>query len=404
MIKKTFLISSLFLALSSFIYSFDYGASITSYTKVETPSLLAAEKDEFKTFALKQEEILTGWLRHDFSPTMYLAAEADVRFRTTNPNLDNTDNLVNVFIPDLKLFRFFKKFALSADASASADCITLNAGRIFYSDITGTVLNQPADGFNLSYSASRVKARLYANYTGLLNAQNVTILNKKTSSYLLDPKKPWYFAAPYTNAGFAIEFPYLFANQTLSAEFLASFGSGGIESGTTGYNRLWGSLGLNGFLLKNLCYVFTTTFGSELEDGISNLTKLSVTYLPNFKNMAVSIFGHYASGQQLGLKPFKGFTKATAVAAPGEPEYSGITKAGASISIKPLKSIFTALNTSAVFSCPKDEFEYKGFEAGLTGVFQVFSDLNINGNFTQFFAKESNNSKATFTLAASLAF
>ena len=106
----------------------------------------------------------------------------------------------------------------------------------------------------------------------------------------------------------------------------------------------------------------------------------------------------------MGLKPFKGFTKSTAVAAPGDPEYSGITKTGASISIKPIKSIFTSLNASAVFSCPKDEFEYKGFEAGLTGIFQVFSDLNINGNFTQFVAKENNESKATFTLAAILAF
>lgn len=398
MIKKRILIPALLLSAASFLYSFDFGGSLGSYTKLETPSATAADKDEFKTFAIKQEEILTGWFRHDFDPTMYLAAEFDVRFRTTNPNLDNSDNLENVFIPDVKLLRLFKKFG------SVSNTVVLNAGRLNYSDITGTVLTQPADGFNLSLSARRVKAKLYANYTGLLNAQNVTILNKNDSTYKLDTKKSWYFAAPYTNAGCSFEFPYLFANQTLSAEFLASFGTPGIESGTDGYNRLWGTLGLNGFLLKNLCYVFTTTFGSELEDGVSNLTKLSFTYLPKFKNMAVSVFGHYASGEQMGLKPFKGFTKATAVAAPGDPEYSGITKTGASISIKPIKSIFTSLNASAVFSCPKDEFEYKGFEAGLTGIFQVFSDLNINGNFTQFVAKENNESKATFTLAASLAF
>ena len=396
MIKKRILFSALLICVSASIHAFDFGGSLGTYTKLGTPAVPG--DDEFKNYSLKQEEILTGWFRHDFDSSMFIASEVDVRFRTTASNLEKTDDIENVVIPDVKLLRISKKIG------SASNTILVNAGRFYFADISGTIFSQPSDGLNVLLSSRRVNAKVYANYTGLLNAQNVTILNKKDSSYALDTKKGWYFAAPYTNAGLSVDFPYLFANQTLSAEFLASFGTPGIEDGTSGYNRLWGTLGLNGFILKNLCYVFTTTFGTELEDGVSNLTKLSFTYLPKFKSMTVSVFGHYASGEQFGLKPFKGFTKSTVCSSAVEPEYSGIVKTGANISIKPVKSILAGLNGSAVFSCPKDDFEYKGFEAGISGNFQIFSDLNINGSFTQFAAKEKNDSKATFTLSATLAF
>lgn len=394
--KKRILLSAIFICAALSLNAFDFGGSFGTYTKFGTPANNG--DDQFKNYSLKQEEILSGWFRHDFNSSTFIASELDIRLRTTNPNLENTDKLDNVLIPDLKLLRLFKKF------ESRSGTVILNAGRLYFSDISGTVFSQPADGLNISFASRRINAKVYGNYTGLLNAQNVTILNKAGSSYLLDTKKPWYFAAPYTNAGLEIDFPYLFANQTLSAEFLASFGSGGIESGTEGYNRLWASLGLNGFILKNLCYVFTTTLGSELEDGISNLTKLSFTYLPRFKSMTLSLSGQYASGEQIGLKAFKGFTSMPAVAAQGDPEWSGLLKTGMSASIKPLNSILAGASANAVFSCPKDEFEYKGLEAGLTGNFQIFSDLNINCILTQFFAKEKGQSKANFTLCTTLSF
>lgn len=395
--KKLTLLFTLYLIFAlSFITALDFGGSLESYTKLGTPA--SSADDEFESFSLKQEEILTGWLRHNFDSTMFIASEFDVRFRTTNGNLKNTDDLENIVVPDLKLLRFFKKFG------SPSQSIIINVGRLNFTDLTGTVFSQPADGINLSFANRRFYSKVYAGYTGLLNAQNVTILNDTDSDYSIDTEKPWYFAAPYTNVGAQLEFPYLFANQTLSAELLASFGTPGIESGTEDYNRLWVTLGLNGFLLKNLCYVFTTTIGTEFEDGVSNLTKVSFTYLPGFKNMAASIFGNYASGEQFGLKAFKGFTSMTAVAAQFEPEYSELVKAGASVSIKPIQSIFTSLNGAAVFSCPEEDFEYSGFEANLTGVFQIFSDLNINASVTQFFGKEDDMSKATFILSATLAF
>ncbi len=395
--KKLFLIiSSVFTVLTS-LHALDFGGSIGNYTKIGSP--IAPGNDEFKNFSLKQEEILTVWLRQNINPTTFIALEADARFRSTRRELGKSDtNDTDVIIPDLKVLRLTKRIPLKQNT------MMFNIGRFYFSDLTATVLSQPADGLNLSLDLKSFYAKVYANYTGLLNAQNVTILNKADSKYLLDPKKSWQCAASYANFGAQFELPYIFANQTISAEFLASLGFDGIEKGSADYNRMWGTLGLNGFLHKNLCYVLTTTFGSQLNSDLSNLTKLSFMLLPGYKSMVISLSGIYASGDQNGLKPFKGFTSQTAVNSIDEPEYSGLVKGGLSLSIKPVKQILLAASGNAVFSYPDSEIKYKGTEAGVNANLQVLSDLNINAGISQFFAKEANESKGTFTLTAALSF
>ena len=394
-LKKWILIGSLTLA-GTLSFSADFGGFLESYSKLGSPAF--AVDDEFETFSLTQEEHLKFWFRHSFDKALYIAAETDVYLSTKSTDLSNSDALDNIIIPNLTLLKFSKRLDLN-EAS-----LTVNAGRFGFSDLTVLVLSQSADGLSLSFDKSRVGIKVYGNYTGLLNAQTVTILNDYDSEYMIDDDKSWYFAAPYANAGIQIEFPYLFANQTLSAEFLSSFGVDGPESGTSDYNRWWGTLALNGFLHRYLCYVFTTTLESEFDSDISNLTSLTFTCLPNFKSMALSLFGIYASGDHFGLKPFKGFTSMTAANSYFEPEYSGLLKSGLSVSIKPVPTIYIKATSSVLFSCPEDDFSYTGLEAGLNGVFQIISDFNITAGITQFFGDSDLDSKGTAVLSARLAF
>lgn len=394
--KLLLIISGIFTSLIS-LHALDFGGSLGTYTKLGSP--IAAGNDEFKNFSLKQEEILTLWLRQNINPTTFIAFEADARFRSTRRELGKSDSADNdVIIPDLKVLRLTKRIDLKQNT------MLFNVGRFFFSDLTGTVLSQPADGLSISLDLRRFYAKAYANYTGLLNAQNVTILNKAGSEYNLDSKKSWQCAASYANFGAQFELPYFIANQTISTEFLASIGFDGIEKGSADYNRIWGTLGLNGFLHKNLCYVLTTTFGSQLDSDLSNLTKLSFMLLPGYKSMVISLSGLYASGDQNGLKPFRGFTSQTAVNSIDEPEYTSLVKGGLSLSIKPVKQLLLAASGNAVFDYPDSEIKYKGTEAGLNANIQLFSDFNINAGISQFFAKEEKASKGTFTLTATLAF
>lgn len=385
-------------ALSSFAYALDFGGSLGTYSKLGTPSY--PKDGEFKNFSLKQDEILTGWFRHNINSTTFIASEAEAKYRFYSTDLETSDAAETVLIYDLKTLRFFKKI------NAETGTVALNAGRFNFTDLSGLILSQTSDGALITADFSSIFLKAYANYTGLLNAQNVTILNKQSSDYKLDTKKGYYFAPAYTNLALNVEFPYLFANQTVSAEFLASIATPGVKNGSDNYNRMYGTLGLNGYLLRHLCYALTSTVGSELSDGdgISNLTKLNFTILPDVKDIAISLNGIYASGEQMGLKSFKGFTSMTAVNSYSEPEYTSLIKAGLNASIKPTEKLLLGAYGNAIFSWPESDIEYYGTEAGLNIGLQIFSDLGINATVSQFFPKNSEDKKAIFTLSTNLAF
>ena len=403
---KRFLLAA-FAALSTFAYAADFGGSLGTYTKMGTPAY--PQDGEFKNFSLKQDEILSIWFRHNIDPSTFIAAEAEAKYRYNTSDLEDSDAAEKVILYDLKTLRFFKKIETEKAP------VIINLGRFSFTDLSGIILSQIADGAFVTADFSKVFLKASANYTGLLNAQSVTILNKEDSKYKLDTKKGYYFAPAYTNLALSVEFPYLFANQTLSAECLASLGVPGIKKGSDSYNRLYGTLGLNGFLMRHLCYTLTSTIGSELSDGdgISNLTKLNFTILPGVKDMSIALNGVYASGDQMGLKPFKGFTSCTAVNSYSEPEYTGLIKGGLNFSIKPYETVLFGAYGSAVFTngkpsqqsaWPTGDLEYYGTEAGLNIAVQIFSDLSINASLSQFVPKDKEEKKAVFTLGTNLAF
>ena len=386
-------------ALASSLFAFDFGGSLGNYTKLGTPS--NPSDSQFESFSLKQEGIFSLWLRQNFSSSSFLAAEGDVSLRYTNQEMKNSDGERLIVIPDLKTLRFFKKF------DSQLGPLSLNLGRFYFTDLTGIIISQATDGFTFSLDSRHLYLKTFAHYTGLLNAQNTTIINKSKNlaDYKIDFDKPYFFAPSFANAGLQLSLPYLFANQTLSAEFIASFGFDGIEKGSDGYNRYYASLGLNGFFMKNACYILTSTLATDNDfKDLSNLSKAIISFFPGFMNSILNLNFIYASGNQGSLKPFTGFTSMTACNSLFEPEYACLMKPGLSLSLKPLQNLLVTANTDIILAFAESSPEYAGTETGLNAAFQIFSDLNINAGFTEFFAKESENSKATIILSASLAF
>lgn len=385
--------------LTGSLFAFDFGGSLENYTKLGSPAYPG--DDQFESFSLKQEGILSLWLRENLSSSSYFAAEGDVRLRYTNQEMKNSDGERLIVIPDLKTLRYFKKF------DTAAGLLSLNLGRFFFNDITGLIISQNTDGFTFSLDSRNLYLKTFAHYTGLLNAQNVTIINRgeKSGEYEADFDKPYLFAPSFANAGLQLTFPYLFANQTLTTEFIASFGFDGLEKGSSDYNRYYASLGLNGFFMKNACYVLTSTLASDNDfKDLSNLSKAVITLFPGFLNSTVNLNLIYASGNQGSLKPFTGFTSMTACSSHIEPEYSSLLKPGLSLSLKPLQTLLVTAHGDIIFDFAESSPEYSGTEAGLAASFQIFSDLNINAAFTEYIAKESDKSKATIIIGAGLAF
>ena len=395
--KHIITIGTSLILLASQAFSVDFGGSLNNNTKFSTPTL--PEDSFFDDFSLKQQDSLNAWLRIPFnnSGTHYLVAQVSGMWQYDIPSLDENDG-DSTWIFDLDLLKYSNFIPLSSGS------LQINAGRFFVSDTTSIIFSQVADGLNLSYSGNVFDISVYGAYTGLLNAQNVTILNASDSEYSFDSDKVYDFAAPYIVSSLTLELPYLFANQSLVLEGYGFFGVSGPNDGTSGYKRAYGTVSLNGPLAASVFYTLSTTIGSEDFDGISNLSKLALNYYPNFYSASIGLEGIYASGENGPFDYFKGFSSQTALASFSEPQYSGLIKTGLNASIKPIQTLFLGLGANIAMLDAEDSFEYYGFEWNLSSKFQVLSDLQLSLLANQFIGDKSEENKASLTFKASISF
>lgn len=380
---------------------------------LETGGLLAndstfANKEKDGKPKLLQKNNVNLWLRAPFNEdgSTYLAAEG--QFRTeydTDSDIEESSKKLTL-AGDVTLFKFVLKNELD-----SGD-IQFSAGRFYNADLSGLIYAQNGDGIKLDANISRFGLSLYGAYTGLLNAKNVTIIEKKEDNApaLTDKKKKLYVLAnKYAVGGITFSLNNIVANQTISVE-----GFGGFSLESTKYNRFYGTLALNGPIVAPIFYEVSSTMGfssydkGDMEKG--NLTKGSISVYPDFNSMSLSLTGSYASGgKKGGIREFKGFTSQTAVNWLNDAEYSGLIKGGVMASIKPLGNILLNASGDLVFKYndTDEKFEQAGFQysAGLNC--QALSDVSFGASITQFIGKDDTYNvynKTQIKLTASIAF
>lgn len=324
-----------------------------------------------------QKDTVSAWIRTPFDNdgNTYFVAEALYQYE----NDFATETKTNVIDVDLCKFGWSKV--------SGSNKMSLAAGRFSSFDLSGIVFNQTADGILFRVEMPRFTAAAYAGYTGLLNAQMVTILSPAGESFNVDTDKAYVCAAKYGIASLSLSLPYCIANQTVSAQF---FGTFRLEDNS--YNRMYGTIGINGSIIPSLFYNLTSTLGMTSYDGasydLSNLTAASVTLYPA-KTVSVGLNGVYASGEQGPFKAFTGFTSATASNALDEPQYTGIAKCGLSATVKPVKSVLAGASADIVFNA-LDSVEYGGFQYKINASWQIVSDVQAGAVFYQY--KDNDNS------------
>lgn len=378
----------------------DYGGSIANDTKFSTPA--SAKAMQFDDFALEQQDTAHLWARAPLSLSVpaSIAAEGTLTLQYERPNLDCGDSDTQL-IADLNLLTF--------ECIIPDRALRLKAGRFFVADTAEVILFQTSDGILLSMDNHGAVIDLYGGYTGLLNAQNVTILNDERKSshctYSCNDKKSYDFAPPYLIGKIGVRFQNLPANQTLTAEGLAFVGSGGPNDGTEEYERVYGTLGIYGPLSASLSYSAAVTFASEDFDGASNLSQLSLSYFPNAYSMECSARALYASGRNGSLKPFKGFTSAEDIDQFFQFEYTSMIKPGLSFSVKPLDTLRVCADADLVYRCFSSKTRYEGFKWNVSIKYQMFSDLQLGLDAAQFLHNYGNSgSKAWLAIKAMLSF
>ncbi len=418
------LLFAFILISSSAVFAFDFGGILVNDSSFQT------YKDG--DFNIDQKNSVSIWARHNFDKmgANYFACEGIYNFEGDFNQEDDDSKYTNSLDVNLLKINLSKKF----DSAKNQPKVNFEAGRFYFSDLSGLIFTQNADGAKLSFQNNYFKISAYGAYTGLLNAINTKIISANPAELLINGKQPavqdvsktfiadntkiYDLAEKYLIADATLSFPYFAANQTVSFEFLGAFR---LEDDK--YNRMYATLSFDGPIYRSLFYDVSSTFeflnykyndisgSSKTENEVANLSKIGLTYY--FKNVSVGINGLYASGNQGELSPFIGFSKNTSTYSLQEFLYTGIAKIGANARFTPLENLFISANCATVFNAlsgdnseKAEEVEYYGFEYAVGITWQVKSDFQLGITGSQFFDKDNSDlaKKTYLNLHAALAF
>ena len=158
--------------VSASAFSLDFGVLVTDNTDFYKVS----END----FALDQSEIITPSLKVPFNTKdpIYFITEASIKHKL---NSDFKDNTTNKFILDLPLLKFSATHRFTPRTSISAEI-----GRFAISDSTGIIFNQANDNILVQFNSPYFVLSATGGWTGLLNSQNVEMINSSNAFYTSD--------------------------------------------------------------------------------------------------------------------------------------------------------------------------------------------------------------------------
>lgn len=366
------------IAASAFsLFAVDFGGVLTNSSTLKNAQ-------EGSSLKLNQKNSLTLWLKLSFDQTnsKSLAVQGKYQFEGDFVQKQNYNAL------NLDIFKFTLK---------KQNC-TLTAGRFFYADSSSLIYTQNGDGIKADYVSPNFELSAYAFYTGLLNSHFTTILDFQKEQ---NKSKLYDLCPDYFTAGVKAVFPYLFYEQTLSAECLSAF-----RTSLNTDSRTYLELSLSGPLpLENIFYNANTAFLLRKTDSfsVSNLTNLSLLYFLPFKSSVVSLNCVYASGENGIFKPFTGFTSQTAIKSLFEMEYSSLLKTGISFSIKPAEKLLAKLSADIALSA-ENSISYAGTQTALNLMWQPLSDIFIGADCSLYFSKNKDQDKTELSLKAGINF
>lgn len=354
-IVKSFVLI-LSLVCSSFAFALDYGFVIDDDTTLETN---AENKYKFT-----QKNNANAWIKIPFGKNYdnYITAEGHYRFKY----LQDT-NVVNHHL-DLNLLKVVLYKELD-NGSVSA-----NFGRFIVSDATALVFSQNCDGVYLQYDSPFAKFTGYAGYTGLLNANFVSMNNPEDFE---TPDESLVYALCDKNVigMLGVGFPNLFARQTLNAQFLGAFRINSISN-----TRLYATLGLTGPIVGNLFYGLTGTLSftsyNKQPMNFSQLVKADVNYY--FPIGSVGCSAVFAG------KNFTGITVQTALESLNEPDYTDLLKVGINGSIKPISNLVIKASGDIAFD-GANNYELKGVQYRIGVDYQIVSDVYLGASWTDYY-------------------
>ncbi len=381
---KALLLAQVFSLTAAF--AVDFGGSLKNISNIKGKNFSSLNLDQIDDLAL--------WVKVPFTKSgdMYLVAEGLYEFEYDQSKEKAFNRL------DLDLLKFAAKLKLNGAS------LNVNAGRFIFSDLTGLIFNQNADGAFVSYEAPFFNVSAYGSYTGLLNAGLVKMINHKNDPFSFDENSPYELAQKYLVGAATLSFPRVAKTQNVAAQFLGAFKVDGRS-----FNRMYASLSAGGPVYRTLFYSVSSTLGLQSYDGtsidISNLSRVNLTcYLP-VKDLSLSLGALYASGSNGPLEGFCGFSKVNAYNSLRDPQHSGVAKLSFMATAKPFEKLLAYAGCDMIVDAASSSAKYKGFQYSAGADWQAFSDLKVGVGFLQYIDdKNSDENKIQLSLNALLTF
>lgn len=350
--------------------AFEWGGVITDSTGVSTPN--------FNNLSLKQQNGISLWFNTALGDTdLFFSGEGVYKFKLVKAASTEAQLIHVADIPLLKI---------SGDIQTATGVVSLNAGRFSYVDGTGSVFKGSLDGVGVDFTLPIVKLGFVAGYTGLLNELNANLSNINTT-----PEKQFYdFSAKTAPVGFSVEFPALFANQSLGFQ-----GYGVLETDNFDASGYYFNLLLSGPITNSIYYNLVSSVGSvNTFKSIMNYSAFTLIAFPS-ETVAINAGVEYGSAQ--GQGSLATFT------APGY-SYNGdiVPKAGFTYATSTM-----SLDLSGSYILGYDGTKYSGTRADVNAgfIYNIFSDFQVGLAFTgQIDVTGGNDSSYNLYLNVALAF
>ena len=293
---------------------------------------------------------------------------------------------VNNFIADCDLFK------LSGNWAAGSGVLSVNAGRFRFSDVSGAVFSQVSDGVNLSYNALKLKAGLYAGYTGLLNSHNVSMYGTPSG----ETTKVYSLCPAFIPV--MVDFSYKTLLETNTIGLQGSFFIP-VDSEKNDI-KAYGTLYLAGPVSTVASYNITGTVGLQKLENLMLDAKADFNYyIGNFGILNLGV--EYLSGESDSIHAFTPVTVRTL--------YNGSLTSGLILPklgfMLAKGNIYFSLTEKGVVSMTAEETGFDGVDTSLSLICNVLSDVQLGCDVDAYICtKDSKNSNYYLILKASLAF
>lgn len=370
---KRIITAFLFVAMvAAGVSAIEYGALLDSNSSFEK----VAEND----FAFSQKLDASAYVRVPFTKDgrVALSTEFAYRFQYADEDMSHFLNL-----PLLKV---------GYSGGVGSGYMDIAAGRFTMSDNTRKIFNQTSDGLFGSFATDVFVASMYFGYTGLVNRYFVSMVETGIDAYTGFESDFYTSSLPYMVVGANVGLNNLFLNQNVG---LSSWGFVGIQEFDS--NKVYGAITFNGAIVGNL---FHSTEGIVVglirndTAEVAGLCSTTLSYYFDWLGLAVNAGATYASEKFETVTATSGMVRS-------EP-WTNVFLPSLSVSMLPVSNLYVAVETN--FPLAAKDMEYQG--AGLVGSvqYQLFNDVALGVNVSQFFAKMEENNYTKISLRAAISF